>query len=303
MVRASIISAFIAFLVAPVLGFAAGFNVGKSTLTVAKINGEATLTERGAQIKGISLVNSPLKQGASLYIGPKSEVWLKVVEERDGKSSFLRLSTTSCGTICKYNFSTGVVSTSAFSSGAECEKTQSFHDRAKDIAGLPKQNFSQAQTSSMVSFVSGKIDSRQEGETPLEVGRGPGGGSPQPPQYEVPYEMPPLVTAPTSPGEGREDRVGKLLSGTKEGIGMGQQREGRAGAGEEPPKSELKTDGTISKIPSPKESLNIETRSTTDILNQNLGSQSYVPGSSTVAPLGSGATGSGGNAGGGGNIP
>src|SRR3990167_7116438 len=203
--RLSIFASFIALLIAPAVGFAADFNVGKSTLTIAKIIGEATLSSMGRQTKGSGLINSSLEPGASLYIGPKSEVWLKVVEEKGGKQSFLRLSTNTCGTICKYDKSAGVVSTSAFSSGAECERAQSFHDRAKDIAGLPKQNFSQAQTSSMVSFASSAVVERRSDSGGVET-KGESGERVTTPQASTPeYVMPPLVFVPGLPGVMEEE--------------------------------------------------------------------------------------------------
>src|SRR3990167_7094135 len=191
--RLSIFASFIALLIAPAVGFAADFNVGKSTLTIAKIIGEATLSSMGRQTKGSGLINSSLEPGASLYIGPKSEVWLKVVEEKGGKQSFLRLSTNTCGTICKYDKSAGVVSTSAFSSGA------------KDIAGLPKQNFSQAQTYSMVSFASSAVVERRSDSGGVET-KGESGERVTTPQASTPeYVMPPLVFVPGLPGVMEEE--------------------------------------------------------------------------------------------------
>lgn len=172
------VSLFIASLgvvLVPFFVLAAEFNVGDSKVIIEKVRGNVTLSENGRDIAS-GIVNSELKTGIFLDLASNSEVWLKVVKKVSGESSYLRLSSTTCGTRCSYNQERGIVSTETLSNSAECKKTISFLDRARELAGLQKQDLASAGTSSLVSFA--KIDQNPTAPLPEK------------------YEMTPAVSTP-----------------------------------------------------------------------------------------------------------
>ena len=184
MVKSCLFKVVLVLTLIPAFGFAADFEVGKSKVTIEKIRGGAVYQENGQEKSGSDILNADLKPAGALKVSPSSEVWLKVLNQENGGTSYLRLSTTSCGILCSYNPIAGKIVSKTINSGGDCEKSIDFHDRARKLAGLPDQNLESKDTSTLVSFAS-TTDSTG-GITP-PVG-----------------ELPPAGYAPGTPGGGGE---------------------------------------------------------------------------------------------------
>ncbi|OGQ36522.1 MAG: hypothetical protein A3F16_02520 [Deltaproteobacteria bacterium RIFCSPHIGHO2_12_FULL_43_9] len=176
--------------------FAAEFDVGDSNIKIEKVRGSVTLNDNGRSLAGSSVRDSELKPGAYLDLGPNSEVWLKVIKKVSGESSYLRISSTTCGTRCSYNEARGIVSAVSLSDGEECRKSISFLDRAREVAGIQKQDMASVETVALVSFTTDKPEKKGDGLLPVEA------------------KMPPAVSAPTSPYAGGEDRDYTFVPGS-----------------------------------------------------------------------------------------
>lgn len=276
---------------------AADFEVGDREISVARVHGDAAVYDNGRKVTG--LINSELKSGVTLHISPSSEVWLKVMKKGGGETSFLRLSSGACGSVCRYDSSSGVVSTSALDAGGECARSQTYHDRAREIVGLPKQDSSNAET--LVTFTSLQEDIG-------DAGQQQGGGEPR----EVPtpqYQMPPAVSSPATPGGiDEEEHRGyvpesetetseeKGLIDTKTKATAGKSKKTKSGGTKflsiikrQPDKGAVQS-SKISAEPSAKESLKSGSMSTSDILNLSPNQNSYIPGSTNSNPPGSGGS-------------
>lgn len=150
--------AILGFILVPYFSSAAEFNVGDSKIVIDKVKGNVALSENGRNIAG-GILKSELKTGTFLSLAANSEVWLKIVKKVSGESSFLRITSTECGTKCSYDSNTGIVTTVPLNNGSECKKSISFLDRARELAGIQKQDIAYVETSSLVLFTKASSDS------------------------------------------------------------------------------------------------------------------------------------------------